>query len=61
MRKSFALAAVAAAALSIAAAACTATTPTDPRDPAAAARHDGGANDTTKKCGGMIGSGTATC
>jgi len=60
MRKSITLAAVAAVALSLAAAACTATSPTDPTSPAAP-RHDGGANDTTKKCGGMIGSGTATC
>jgi hypothetical protein len=58
MRRTLTLAAVAAAALSLAAAACTAAGPTDPQTPSAA-RADG--TDTLPKCGGMIGSGTATC
>jgi hypothetical protein len=58
MRKSLALAAVAAAVLSIAAAACTSPAPTEARTPSGAHRDE---TDTTKKCNGMIGSGTAWC
>lgn len=58
MRKTLTLAAVVAAVVSIAAAACTSPAPTEVRSPSGTHRDE---TDTTKKCNGMIGSGTAYC
>jgi hypothetical protein len=60
MRRSAILAVLALAATLSLAAACSAPGPTEVRR-TTTTRHDGDPVDTIKKCGGMIGSGTATC
>lgn len=61
MRRSAILAVLALAATLSFAAACSTPGPTEARRTTTTARHDGDPSDSTKKCGGMIGSGTATC
>ncbi|HEX8829829.1 MAG TPA: hypothetical protein VF705_01630 [Longimicrobium sp.] len=58
MRRTLSLALVAAA-LALTAAACAGPGPTESRRPDV--RRDGDPQDTVKKCGGMIGSGTVVC